>query len=64
MRFCARFRCRKAAAISARRRDFVDQLSRHPSHNSEFESLTYHHVSQLSNSPGCAGAPVDGHVGE
>ncbi|ECY4495583.1 FUSC family protein, partial [Salmonella enterica subsp. enterica serovar Stanley] len=35
----------------ALRRDFVDQLSRHPSHNeSEFESLTYHHVSQLSNS--------------
>ncbi|AIK92658.1 FUSC family protein [Salmonella enterica] len=37
--------------IRALRRDFVDQLSRHPSHNeSEFESLTYHHVSQLSNS--------------
>ncbi|EGS0303476.1 hypothetical protein I5D93_002976 [Salmonella enterica] len=37
--------------IRALRRDFVDQLSRHPSHSeSEFESLTYHHVSQLSNS--------------
>ncbi|EFR3351639.1 FUSC family protein [Salmonella enterica] len=31
--------------------DFADQLSRRPSHSeSEFESLTYHHVSQLSNS--------------
>lgn len=37
--------------IRALRRDFVDQLSRHPSHSeNEFESLTYHHVSQLSNS--------------
>ena len=37
--------------IRALRRDFVDQLSRHPSlSESEFESLTYHHVSQLSNS--------------
>lgn len=37
--------------IQALRRDFVDQLSRHPSHSeNEFESLTYHHVSQLSNS--------------
>ena len=33
------------------RRNFVDQLSRHPAHSeNEFESLTYHHVSQLSNS--------------
>ncbi len=31
--------------IRALRRDFVDQFSRHPSHSeSEFESLTYHHV--------------------
>lgn len=37
--------------IRALRRDFVDQLSRHPAHSeNEFESLTYHHVSQLSNS--------------
>lgn len=37
--------------IRALRRDFVDQLSRHPSlSENEFESLTYHHVSQLSNS--------------
>ncbi len=37
--------------IRALRRDFVDQLSRHPTlSGSEFESLTYHHVSQLSNS--------------
>lgn len=37
--------------IRALRRDFVDQLSRHPSlSESEFESLTNHHVSQLSNS--------------
>lgn len=37
--------------IRALRRDFVDQLSRHPTlSESEFESLTYHHVSQLSNS--------------
>ncbi len=57
--FAPRFRCRKSRRhIRALRRDFVDQLSRHPSHSeSEFESLTYHHVSQLSNR-GCAGAPV------
>ncbi|XPE36087.1 FUSC family protein [Shigella flexneri] len=37
--------------IRALRRDFVDQVSRHPTlSESEFESLTYHHVSQLSNS--------------
>lgn len=37
--------------IQALRRDFVVQLSRHPVHSEhEFESLTYHHVSQLSNS--------------
>ncbi|EHG5980181.1 FUSC family protein [Escherichia fergusonii] len=37
--------------IRALRRNFVDQLSRRPSlSESEFESLTYHHVSQLSNS--------------
>ncbi|HBL4689388.1 FUSC family protein [Citrobacter sedlakii] len=37
--------------IRALRRDFVDQLSRRPSLSEhEFESLTYHHVSQLSNS--------------
>lgn len=37
--------------IRALRRDFVDQLSRHPSlSENEFESLTYHHVSQLSSS--------------
>lgn len=37
--------------ILALRRDFVDQLSRRPVHSErEFESLTYHHVSQLSNS--------------
>lgn len=37
--------------IRALRRNFVDQLSRHPSlSENEFESLTYHHVSQLSNS--------------
>lgn len=37
--------------IQALRRDFVDQLSRRPMHSeNEFESLTYHHVSQLSNS--------------
>lgn len=37
--------------IRALRRHFTDQLSRHP-HNSEhdFESLVYHHISQLSNS--------------
>ena len=37
--------------IRALRRHFVDQLSRHPT-NSEhkFESLVYHHVSQLSTS--------------
>ncbi|SPW57603.1 putative efflux pump protein [Escherichia coli] len=45
--------------IRALRRDFVDQLSRHPTlSESEFESLTYHHVSQLSNSQGCAGSPL------
>lgn len=37
--------------IRALRRDFVDQLSRRPALSEhEFESLTYHHVSQLSNS--------------
>ncbi|NDO80841.1 fusaric acid resistance protein [Citrobacter sp. NCU1] len=37
--------------IRALRRDFVDQLSRYPSLSEhEFESLTYHHVSQLSSS--------------
>lgn len=37
--------------IRALRRNFVDQLSRRPSlSENEFESLTYHHVSQLSNS--------------
>lgn len=37
--------------IRALRRSFVDQLSRHPAHSeNEFESLTYHHISQLSNS--------------
>lgn len=37
--------------IRALRRDFVDQLSRKPSlSENEFESLTYHHVSQLSSS--------------
>ncbi|MFP1495770.1 FUSC family protein [Escherichia coli] len=40
------------ASIGALRRDFVDQLSPGDQHlsESEFESLTYHHVSQLSNS--------------
>ncbi|BBS91525.1 fusaric acid resistance protein [Klebsiella sp. WP7-S18-CRE-02] len=37
--------------IRALRRHFVDQLSRHPSNREhEFESLVYHHVSQLSAS--------------
>ncbi|AKE58823.1 fusaric acid resistance protein [Citrobacter amalonaticus Y19] len=37
--------------IRALRRSFVDQLSRHPAHSeNEYESLTYHHISQLSNS--------------
>lgn len=37
--------------IRALRRDFVDQLSHRPSHSEyEFESLAYHHISQLSNS--------------
>ena len=37
--------------IRALRRNFVDQLSRHPQHSEhEFESLVYHHVSQLSQS--------------
>ncbi|VFS43138.1 p-hydroxybenzoic acid efflux subunit AaeB [Serratia liquefaciens] len=37
--------------IRALRRHFVDQLSRHPQHSEhEFESLVYHHVSQLSQS--------------
>ena len=45
--------------IRALRRDFVDQLSRHPSlSENEFESLTYHHVSQLSKQSGCAGATL------
>ncbi|KFC10902.1 hypothetical protein GTGU_00478 [Trabulsiella guamensis ATCC 49490] len=37
--------------IHALRCHFVDQLSRRPAHSEhEFESLVYHHVSQLSNS--------------
>ena len=37
--------------IRALRRGFIDQLSRKPSHSeSGFESLVYHHISQLSNS--------------
>lgn len=37
--------------IRALRRDFVDQLSQRPSYSEyEFESLAYHHISQLSNS--------------
>lgn len=37
--------------IKALRRHFVDQLSRRPQHSEhEFESLVYHHISQLSNS--------------
>lgn len=37
--------------IRTLRRDFVDQLSRRPVHSEyEFESLAYHHISQLSNS--------------
>ncbi|HCA8832791.1 TPA: FUSC family protein [Klebsiella quasipneumoniae] len=37
--------------IRALRRHFVDQLSRRPQHSEhEFESLVYHHVSQLSQS--------------
>ncbi|MDY0970920.1 FUSC family protein [Siccibacter turicensis] len=37
--------------IRAIRRGFVDQLSRHPQHNEgQFESLVYHHISQLSGS--------------
>ena len=37
--------------IRALRRDFVDQLSRRPAHSEyEFESLAYHHISQLSTS--------------
>ncbi len=41
----------KGDAIRALRRHFVDQLSRHPQHSEhEFESLVYHHVSQLSQS--------------
>lgn len=37
--------------IRALRRHFVDQLSRHPENSEhEFESLVYHHVSQLSAS--------------
>ncbi|QCT21130.1 FUSC family protein [Jejubacter calystegiae] len=37
--------------IRALRRGFIDQLSRKPQHNEgAFESLVYHHVSQLSNS--------------
>ncbi len=37
--------------IRALRREFVDQLSRWPSRNEhEFESVVYHHISQLSNS--------------
>jgi uncharacterized membrane protein YccC len=37
--------------IRALRREFVDQLSRLPSRSEhEFESVVYHHISQLSNS--------------
>lgn len=37
--------------IRALRRSFVDQLSRYPTYSeNEYESLTYHHISQLSNS--------------
>lgn len=37
--------------IRALRREFVDQLSRWPSRSEhEFESVVYHHISQLSNS--------------
>lgn len=37
--------------IKTLRRHFVDQLSRHPQHSEhEFESLVYHHISQLSHS--------------
>lgn len=37
--------------IRALRRHFVDQLSRRPQHSEhEFESLVYHHISQLSSS--------------
>ncbi|MGB7801500.1 FUSC family protein [Buttiauxella sp.] len=37
--------------IRALRRGFVDQLSRKPQHSeNQFESLVYHHISQLSNS--------------
>jgi uncharacterized membrane protein YccC len=37
--------------IRALRRHFVDQLSRHPDNSEhDFESLVYHHVSQLSSS--------------
>jgi len=37
--------------IRAMRRDFVDQLSQRPLQSEyEFESLAYHHISQLSNS--------------
>ncbi|RPH29972.1 FUSC family protein [Buttiauxella warmboldiae] len=37
--------------IRALRRGFVDQLSRKPQHSeNQFESLIYHHISQLSNS--------------
>ncbi len=45
--------------IRALRRHFVDQLSRHPQHSEhEFESLVYHHVSQLSQSKDAPGAPL------
>ncbi|XES82452.1 FUSC family protein [Franconibacter pulveris] len=37
--------------IRALRRGFIDQLSRHPAQSENgFESLVYHHISQLSNS--------------
>ncbi|WP_213715794.1 FUSC family protein [Cedecea lapagei] len=37
--------------IRALRRGFIDQLSRKPQHSeSQFESLVYHHISQLSSS--------------
>ncbi len=37
--------------VRALRRSFIDQISRHPRYSeAEFESLVYHHISQLSNS--------------
>ncbi|XNM78347.1 FUSC family protein [Escherichia coli] len=55
------FRCRKPPPYSRRCAwNSVDQLSRAIQHSSEseFESLTYHHVSQLSNSAMGAGLPL------